>query len=100
MFWQYEFDNHKFPSILTVQDYINGFVKRTKTQEIQPNSMYYSTYVSILRLNKKVEIHENDILCFYFIEDALLVKSKRGISHLLSYHYPTMVRNKNLLNKI
>ena len=100
MFWQYEFDNHRYPSILSVQVYINGLVKRTKAQETHPNTMYYSSYLSILRLNQKVEIDENDIICFYFIGDALLVKTKKGISQSLSYHYPTLVRNKIPTNKI
>ena len=94
MFWQYEFSGHKFPSILTVQQFIAGTIKRTKTHEISPNTMHYPIYLSILRLNKKVEINEKDIHCFYFLENELLVKTKDGTSHQLSYHYPTLVRHK------
>ena len=95
MFWQYEFDGHKFPSILTVQDYIKGLIsKAKKSDQIYCNSLHYPSLLNIFRLNRIPEVAERDIECFYFVEDCLLVKNKQGISYTLSTHYPTLVRQK------
>ena len=95
MFWQYEFDNHRFPSILTVQDYIKGLLsKAKKSDKIYCNSMHYPSMLNLFRLNRNLDVDEKDISCFYFVEDTLLVKTKTGISQVLSTHYPTLVRPK------
>ena len=96
MFYRYSFDGHTFPFILLVQDYIKGVLTRArKSDQICCNSMHFPTLLSIFRLNRIPEVAEQDISCFYFVEDMLLVKTKTGISQVLSTHYPTLMRQKN-----
>ena len=96
----YEFDNHKFPSLIEVQKYINPIIKRCKfMSEINSTNMFYHFFISIMKLNR-IKIDEKNIYYFFFEkEEYLYVKTQKGDVTILSYHYPSLVRNINHIIK-
>ena len=67
----YEFDNHKFPSLIEVQKYINPIIKRCKfMSEINATNMFYPFFISLMKVNR-IKIDEKNIYYFFFEKEEV-----------------------------